>query len=142
MAAFAWQADLAIILTLLALDAVWITANKARYGALVHGVQGRPMSVRTVPAGIAYALMYVSLRVLVFRGIRKDTTALDVARTGFFVGLCIYGIFNATNAALFKTYSTSTAIMDTVWGTILFTTTSVLVFSLGRKWAWFSSSKG
>lgn len=37
---------------------------------------------------------------------------------GILVGFSIYGVFNFTNYSIFKEWSLTTAIMDTIWGTI------------------------
>ena len=46
------------------------------------------------------------------------------------VGFFVYGIYNFTNLALLKDYSLKISIMDTLWGTILFTILGKIILSI------------
>jgi uncharacterized membrane protein len=118
-----------IIVGFLLLDVAWISSNKATYNKLVEGVQNDKMVVKIVPAMVAYFLMvlgYIAilLPLLKQEGVRnKNVIQLFVIalRYGGIFGLVVYGIYNATNMAIFKGYSTSIAIKDTIWGTSVYT---------------------
>jgi uncharacterized membrane protein len=45
----------------------------------------------------------------------------------FLLGIIIYGVYETTNLALFKNWSILTVIIDTLWGGILFATTTYIV---------------
>ena len=45
----------------------------------------------------------------------------------FFLGIVIYGVFDTTNYALFKNWSLITTIIDTLWGGLLFASTTYVV---------------
>jgi uncharacterized membrane protein len=144
----------ATVLSILSLDAVWLRVNRPRYNRLVGAVQGSGMRLRWVPALVAYALMVVSIRHIILpwaavrcaffqvTGGRNDSAKVDgrcmlfVATAAALVGLCVYGIFNATNMAIFTGYDGVTAVLDTLWGCVLFTTTAVLVWWLAAKFGW------
>ena len=46
----------------------------------------------------------------------------------FILGFCIYGIFDYTNLAIFKNYKLKTALQDQIWGSILFTLVTIIVY--------------
>jgi len=114
---------------MLILDTIWLTLNKPMYGKLVKSIQGSELQVSLIPAVVAYIIMYMGMVVLVIPTIlaSKDTSILNVAKIAGSFGLSVYGIFNATNMAIFKNYSVSTAILDTVWGTLLYTFVAFMV---------------
>ena len=49
------------------------------------------------------------------------------AKEGAFFGLVVYGVFDFTNHAIIENYSLPLAIMDTIWGTFLCGTTTLLI---------------
>lgn len=111
------------ILVMLILDAIWITINKPRYDALVASVQKKKMTVRIIPAIIAYLAMVIGLVFIIIPNAKKDKNGSAVIRAlkyGGLFGLVVYAIYNATNYAIFNGYLLPVAIMDTLWGTFLF----------------------
>lgn len=111
------------ILLMLVLDAIWLTLMNPRYGELIKSVQGSPMQTRLVPAIIAYILMIVGLLYIVLENIKKDSSNNIIwlsFKYGFLFGFVVYGIFNSTNLAIFKGYSWTMAVADTLWGSFLF----------------------
>jgi uncharacterized membrane protein len=109
-------------IVMLLLDMLWISTNKHRYASLVSGVQRSPMRVKLLPALIAYVAMVVSLYLIVLP-LANNTQGSIMWRalmSGGLFGLVLYGVFNATNMAIFSNYNIHVAILDTLWGTCLF----------------------
>lgn len=113
---------------ILALDAVWLSVNKQRYGAMVASMQGGAlMRVKLLPAIVAYVLMGIAVVFLILPSVMTQK-AVRNGRPTFFqcikvaslYGLVVYGIYNATNLAIFANYPISIAVMDTAWGIFLF----------------------
>jgi uncharacterized membrane protein len=48
----------------------------------------------------------------------------------FLLGLVIYGTFDFTNMALFKKWSLTTSIIDTLWGGTLFALSTYIIKKL------------
>jgi uncharacterized membrane protein len=48
----------------------------------------------------------------------------------FLLGFCIYGIFDLTNIAIFKNYQIIPALVDTVWGGVLFYSVAWITYKL------------
>lgn len=63
----------------------------------------------------------------------KGTMVWRAFRSGGLFGLVLYGVFNATNFAIFSNYSPTVAILDTLWGTFLFFTVTLFVLWLRGK---------
>jgi uncharacterized membrane protein len=51
---------------------------------------------------------------------------LNIFLYGMLLGFLIYGIYNFTNIATIKKYTLKTSLIDTLWGTILFGTVSLI----------------
>lgn len=112
------------IILLFAIDLVWISMNSKTYNTLVSSIQGTNMRVNKVGALIAYPLMFVGLVFLVLRNADRDKSTNNsfvlALKHGALFGLVLYGVFNATNIAMFTNYKTSIALIDTMWGTFAY----------------------
>jgi uncharacterized membrane protein len=70
---------------------------------------------------ISYTLLYIGI---VFIAIPNATTGTGSKlyrsfRHGGLLGLVIYGVYNATNAAIFKNYDPIIGLIDTIWGIVV-----------------------
>ena len=130
-----WVPIIASSLAMLALDAAWLWANLGRYQALVRGVQfGRSMVASRAAAAVAYALMVIGVAFIVVPGALASTLPMlqAAAKHGALFGLVVYGIFNATCAAMFSGYDVRTAVIDTVWGTTLFFVVALVALAVDQ----------
>lgn len=118
------------LIVVLILDFIWIgILNNNIYTHTFEKVQGeRELIVRKGSASLAYILIPLSILLLVYRPWEniKDRSISELAMNGGLVGFFIYGIFNATNHALFIDYPTNVAIKDTLWGTFLYSVTTII----------------
>jgi uncharacterized membrane protein len=78
------------------------------------------MQIRLGGAAMVYLFLTVGLYYFI---IRHRRSAWDAG----LLGLVIYGTFDFTNYAILKNYDIAIAIMDTMWGAILFATTTFIV---------------
>lgn len=121
------------VLFLTIIDLIWIYNNKNLYGTLVNNIQRSNMNLRILGALIAYPLMYIGLIFVVFKLIEQDTNKNKLflaLRYGALFGLIIYGVFNATNYAMFSNYNLMTGIIDTMWGTFAYFITTFVTLLL------------
>lgn len=129
-----------IALLLTFLDFIWISSNFKMYNKTVKDIQGFDPNINITYAIIAYSFMIISLFYLAIpftmQNIDKNDKSIDLAykaiRYGGCVGLSIYGIYNFTCMSFFAKYPLSTAIIDTMWGTFLYSFV-VFVFLLLTK---------
>lgn len=108
---------LAYSLLILLVDLPWLllTSNNAR--SMIQKIQQSPLEVKWLPALVVYtALGYL-------------ITIPTSVQSAFFLGLCTYAVYDFTNLATLKNYSPTFAILDSLWGGVLF----AIVYSIIQK---------
>ena len=112
---------------LVLIDSVYLSMiGKPIFEKTVAAIQGSKLSVNMPPAIFTYILMAIILNYFI---ISANKPAFDA----FILGFCAYGIFDFTNLAIFKNYTLKTAIMDTLWGAILFYITTLLTYKIKKS---------
>jgi len=89
----------------------------------IYMVQGASIKMNIY----ATIFCYIALVFGLYYFIIKDRRSLFDA---FLLGIVIYAVYDLTNLALLKNWTTKTAIIDILWGGILFTLTSALVYQI------------
>ena len=107
---------------LLALDFIYLSLNKSTFETQIVKIQRVVMQVKIIPALMCYALLIIGLNYFILRTHRPIMEA-------FLLGLIIYGVFDTTNYALFKKWDLKLAIMDGLWGGVLFALTTSIIYS-------------
>ena len=104
---------------LLALDLVWVTTvMRSWYASMVAIIQSEtPMRLRMQWALVAYAFMVVGL--LSFC-VRDGDDLSEAGARGALFGLVLYGVYDFTNATVFKDFHVGLACIDVVWGSFVF----------------------
>ena len=104
-----------IIFTLL-IDIIYLYLVGGKpFLSMVNNIQNsdKPLKIKYIGAISAYIFMVFIIYYFIVKENKKPEDA-------FILGLCVYGIFDATNYALFEKYSLNIAIQDTLWGGTLF----------------------
>jgi len=120
------------------MDFIWISSNLKMYNKTVKDIQGFEPKINIKYAIIAYAFMILSLFYVAIpftmNYINKNDKPSDKLYKsvlyGGSVGLSIYGIYNFTCMSFFEKYPLTTAIIDTIWGTILYSFVVFVFFML------------
>jgi uncharacterized membrane protein len=99
--------------------------GKPLFEKTVAAIQRSKLVVSMPPAIFTYILMAIILNYFI---ISTNKPAFDA----FILGFCAYGIFDFTNLAIFKNYTLKTAIMDTLWGAILFYVTTLITYKIKK----------
>ena len=107
----------------LLLDSIYLNLTKSIFNKLVKKIQGENLVLNIKGALISYSLIIFSLYYFI---IKENKKPLDA----FLLGLSIYGIFDATNIAIFKNYDSYIAYVDMIWGGILYSLTTSLYKNL------------
>jgi uncharacterized membrane protein len=108
------------------LDFAWLSSTKSIYNRNYRIVQcGRDISLRLAPAIAAYALMFIGFVVFVLPAIKNEKRKGVAVLKGLLFGFIVYGVYNATCMAVFRDFPLAIAIIDTVWGTVLYGLTSL-----------------
>uniref|UniRef100_A0A6C0LKS9 DUF2177 family protein n=1 Tax=viral metagenome TaxID=1070528 RepID=A0A6C0LKS9_9ZZZZ len=128
---------------LMVLDVAWIAMNVSAYSSVILNVQKSPVRLRTDYAIIAYlfilfSVIYVAIPFTTqsikkgdsIRSISIETKLLKSFMYGGAVGFSIYGIYNFTSLAIYKDLDSTIGIIDTLWGTALYTITTFVFLLL------------
>ena len=114
---------LSILVIMLLLDSVYLYLTKSIFGELVAKIQRTAMQFRIEGAIVVYLLLAIGLYYFIVK------PGLSAWEAGL-LGLVIYGTFDFTNYTMFKNYDLKIAIMDTVWGSLLFALTTLILREL------------
>jgi len=112
----------------LVVDGIWLRLQRAMYRKTIRETQKKEMRLRMAGAAWSYGSI-ILLMVLFAEAFHESRGA--VAIYAFVYGALIYGVFNGTNVAIFSEYSTRTAVVDTLWGGVLFAAGITLYKELG-----------
>lgn len=114
-------------LLLVLVDSVYLYfIGKPVFDKTVMAIQNSALSVNLAPAVFTYILMAILLNYFI---ISVNKSPFDA----FILGFCAYGIFDFTNMAIFKKYNLRTAIMDTLWGAILFFSVTSITYYIKKS---------
>ncbi len=105
---------------MLLLDSVYLYFTKNIFGELVAKIQRTAMQFRIEGAIVVYMLLALGLYYFI---VKPGLSPLEAG----LLGLVIYGTFDFTNYTMLKNYNLKIAIMDTVWGSLLFALTTLVV---------------
>jgi len=103
----------------LILDFLFLGLMKNYFNYQVKLIQGTPLKANLFGALLSYLFLLIGLNYFIIIPKKNVSDA-------FLLGLIIYGVFDATNYAMFKEYLITTLIIDTLWGGILFASTTYL----------------
>jgi len=112
--------------SMLALDSLYLSnIGGPLFAKMVNKIQKEDMKLNVFGAIGSYILLILVL----YKFIILERKPLSDA---FLLGFCIYGIFDLTNIAIFKNYQLIPALVDTVWGGVLFYSVAWITYKLLR----------
>ena len=102
-------------ISMLALDGLYLyNVGGPIFGNMVKKIQGTELKMNVGGAMGAYILMVFALYKFILSERRSPSDA-------FLLGLCIYGVFDFTNYAIFTDYDMMYAgLIDMIWGGMLY----------------------
>ena len=102
------------------LDFVYLNVIKGYFDNQIKSVQGSPIKINYLGAALCYILLIVGINYFIIKPRKSVSDA-------FLLGIIIYGVYETTNLALLKNWSILTVIIDTLWGGLLFASTTYVV---------------
>ncbi len=112
-----WQLYGTAVLLLILFDLPWLFLIGETAQKLILRIQGSDLKLRYAPALVVYlALAYL-------------VTKTESPMEAFKVGVAVYAVYDFTNYAMFKNYTLSFALLDSIWGGILL---ALVRFALDR----------
>jgi len=101
------------------LDFIYLSLIKNYFLNQIKLVQGSPVTTNFLAIILCYIFLIFGINYFIIKPKRSVQDA-------FLLGLIIYGVYETTNWALFKNWSVLTVIIDTLWGGILFASTTYI----------------
>ena len=103
-----------LLLLVLTLDALWIdTFFKYKFFPMIESVQKVPLTTNIPYVIIAYLILVTLIYIII-----PKCSSVEEA---FFIGFLVYAVYDSTNLATLKDWDISVALMDSLWGGVLFT---------------------
>ena len=106
-----------------AIDSAYLISMKGYFDEQIKQIQGSGIQMNLYAA----ILCYISLVFGLYYFIIKDNKSLYQA---FLLGLVIYSVYEFTTWSLLKNCKMQTVIIDSLWGAILFTLTTAIVYKV------------
>lgn len=120
-----------VAICFLILDSIWLgIIMKSHYNLQVNKIQSKNINLRWFGALFAYTMMIISVVWFSLPKVRPQNSFFDSMVWGGLLGLCLYGVFNGTNYAIFSNYTIKTLILDTLWGSFLIGITTFITFKI------------
>lgn len=111
---------------LLVLDSIYLFSIQTQFQKQIFVVQGSKMELNITAAILTYIFIIISLHYFI---LDENKSILDA----FVLGLCTYAVYDFTTLALLKKWSWNLAIMDTLWGGVLFALTTYIYKIVTKK---------
>ncbi len=111
-------------------DKIWFYFSgnfvKDQIGSIMN-MNNDQINVRIPAAILVYILMSIGLYYFVFALKAPNSLYVALVRGGF-LGFIVFGIFDFTNRAILKHYPWEMVLVDIIWGTILFSVISGVLY--------------
>jgi uncharacterized membrane protein len=107
------------------LDGIYLNLVKDVFNKQIKSIQGSDIQINYIYTAITYIFLIFGLNYFI---IQKNRSVKDAA----LLGLTIYAVYEFTNLSLFKNWSLLIAIIDTIWGTLLYGLTTALVYKISN----------
>ena len=105
------------------LDGIYLNLIKNYFNNQIKVIQGSDIKINYMAVAITYIFLIYGLNYFI---IRNHRSVKDAA----LFGLIVYAVYEFTNLSLFKNWSILTAIIDTIWGAVLFGLTTAIVYKI------------
>lgn len=111
---------------MLFMDSVYLSnIGGPMFGKMVKNIQKDDMQLNVYGAIGAYILMILAVYKFIIMERKPPSDA-------FILGLCIYGVFDFTNYAIFKKYNMFIGLLDMLWGGILYYVVTWITYKVLR----------
>ena len=104
----------------ISIDFIYLNVMKGYFDKQIQSVQGSQTKMNYLGAALCYIFLIVGINYFIIRPKKSITDA-------FLLGIVIYGVYETTNYAIFKNWSLLSVIIDTLWGGLLFASTTYIV---------------
>lgn len=118
----------------LLIDNIFIQlVTKKLFSVIIQNIQGTKMNVKIVPSLLVFIVGAFGLTYFIYDKIRSTHIYTDSLKYAFVFGLVTYAIFDLTNMAIFNNWSIGPAIIDMIWGGVVFFLSMIIVKNIMIK---------
>ena len=114
-------------IVMLILDAIYLTILSSSFKIMMRNIQGSEMTFRIAPVIICYIALIFGLNYFI---LNSGKSKEDMIRDAILLGLVIYIVYETTNYAIIDKWELKTALIDSIWGGILFGVTTFITLAL------------
>ncbi len=104
----------------ISIDFFYLNVMKSYFNNQIQSIQGSQLKMNYLGAAFCYIFLIVGINYFIIKPHKSPSEA-------FLLGIIIYGVYETTNYALLKNWSILTVIIDTLWGGLLFASTTYIV---------------
>ncbi len=105
------------------LDSIYLsTIGNNFFSPLIKNIQGSNLTINIYYAVFCYLFLVIGLNYFI---ISQNKSLIDA----FLLGILIYGVFETTSGAIFKSWKLIPTVIDSLWGGILFTSVTYLTYN-------------
>jgi len=104
----------------ISIDFIYLNLLKGYFNKQIQMVQGSEIRMKFLGVGLCYIFLITGINYFIIKPHKSVSEA-------FLLGIIIYGVYETTNYALFKNWSILSVIIDTLWGGLLFASTTYIV---------------
>jgi uncharacterized membrane protein len=108
---------------LIILDVIFLYVNGNTFKNIILNIQGTPLELKIWSAVICYIIITTGLWYFI---ISKHRSPLDA----FLLGVFVNGVYETTTYSVLKKWSPTLMVIDTLWGGILFSVTTIITYKL------------
>jgi uncharacterized membrane protein len=112
-----------ISVIMLTLDFIFLSANQKMFEIQIADVQRVSLQFRPMGAILCYIALVFGLYYFI---IKTNRSPLDA----FLLGLVINAVYEGTSYAILKKWKWQTVVMDTLWGGVLLSLTTIITYKL------------
>jgi len=102
------------------IDLIYLYTCGSIFTKQIKIIQNKEVVLKKIPAFIAYLFLTIALYYFIIRKKDNYKNNNEIIKDAVILGSLIYGVFDATNMALFDKWTINLFIIDTIWGGILF----------------------
>ena len=111
---------------MLLIDAIYLNFVTPYYNKMFIKIQGSGISINW----LGFILSYISLIAGLYYFILKQNKSPYEA---FLLGLFVYSVYDTVNFATFKNWDLKLALIDSIWGGILFSLITYLTYKITKR---------
>tara|TARA_S200000501_G_scaffold192856_1_gene181679 strand:- start:192 stop:563 length:372 start_codon:yes stop_codon:yes gene_type:complete len=108
------------------IDYIYLSNVGNKYNDMIFKIQNKNINLKMNSAIVCYIILLFGLNYFI---IKDNKSELDA----FLLGFTIYGVYDATNHATIEEWNLNIAITDTIWGGLLFYSTTYLTYYFTNK---------